>query len=343
MNSIPNLDFLALTRDNPLSLESVSIEHDAYDVKILDTGIIQFVPHTIDTNKGAAKKAIVLSCAVHGNETAPIEICNDLIKALLQGKLIGHHPVLFIFGNPPAINIGERFVEENMNRLFDPTKELTLDNQEQERAQTLRTVVDDFFHAFNEAEKIHYDLHTAIRDSAHEKFAVYPFLHGQPWKKQQLLCLKSMGVTTVLLMQKPATTFSYYSSRKHGADAFTIELGKVRPFGENDPKKFAACKSTLERLIQGEDDALTFDIKDFHLFVVDKEINKQHEDFQLTFGEDTANFTQYEKGHVLAIDGGEEIKTTYDGEAIIFPNAKVAIGQRALLTVIPAEIEGQLI
>ncbi|EAT11159.1 succinylglutamate desuccinylase [Bermanella marisrubri] len=343
MNNIPNSDFLKLTRDNPTSLKPMLIDHDVYDICVLDTGVIRFIPHTLDNNKSAAKKAIIISSAVHGNETAPIEICNALIKQLLQKDLAGPNPILFIFGNPPAINIGERFVEENMNRLFDPSKELSIDNQERERAQTLRNLVDDFFEAFNHAEKIHYDLHTAIRDSAHEKFAVYPFLHGKAWKKEQLLWLKAMGVRTILLMQKPATTFSYYSSRKHTAYSFTIELGKVRPFGENDPEKFKACKSALESLIKGENIESLFDIRDFHLFVVDKEITKQYEDFQLTFDDQTANFTQFEKGHVLAIDGGKEIKTSHDGEAIIFPNAKVTIGQRALLTVIPAKVDDQLV
>ncbi|MDP5208001.1 succinylglutamate desuccinylase/aspartoacylase family protein, partial [Alishewanella sp. SMS9] len=68
-----------------------------------------------------------------------------------------------------------------------------------------------------------YDLHTAIRGSRFEKFAVYPFLHGKPWRKQQLQFLAACDVHTVLMMQTPASTFSYYASHSHGADAFTIE------------------------------------------------------------------------------------------------------------------------
>lgn len=55
---------------------------------------------------------------IHGNETAPIEICNQLLSRLLAGELSARHRVLFPFGNPAAMNLGLREVEENTNRLF---------------------------------------------------------------------------------------------------------------------------------------------------------------------------------------------------------------------------------
>ncbi|TMP49795.1 succinylglutamate desuccinylase/aspartoacylase family protein, partial [Pseudoalteromonas sp. S1612] len=64
-------------------------------------------------------KNVVLSSAIHGNETAPIEICDELIKNIISGKLELQQLVLFIFGNPQSINIGKGFVEENLNLLFN--------------------------------------------------------------------------------------------------------------------------------------------------------------------------------------------------------------------------------
>ena len=79
---IESQDFLKFTLDNPHHLDeggTFSIgEHTR--VEVWDTGVIVFEP------KQAQGKDIVLSCAVHGNETAPIELCNDLIKDLLQQK-----------------------------------------------------------------------------------------------------------------------------------------------------------------------------------------------------------------------------------------------------------------
>jgi succinylglutamate desuccinylase len=350
MNNIPDNDFLALTRQNQLNLAPFSVEHDTCIVQVWDTGVIYFCPKHLSNSKNSKRpKAIVLSSAIHGNETAPIEICNDIITGLLTNTINLIHPTLFIYGNPPSINIGERFVEENLNRLFSGMQKgktpLARDeNKEQIRAAKLEGFVTEFFQKHINAERTHYDLHTAIRDSAHEKFAVYPFIHGKPWTKEQFEIVKSMGVTTFLLMQKPATTFSYYSSNIHGASSFTIELGKVRPFGENDQTKFAATKATLITLIGGvEVDTTKFDPSAYQFMSVHKEVVKHNESFKLTFADDVANFTAFNQGDVFATEDGTEIKADQNGEAIVFPNAHVANGQRALLTVVPTNIEDNLI
>lgn len=348
MNKIPNNDFLSLTLNNENHLTPFTIEHEQNTIEVWDTGVIYFAPKIRSSN--SRQKAIVLSSAIHGNETAPIEICNDIITGLLNNEISLQHPTLFIFGNPPAINIDERFVEENLNRLFsgmystDDKKPTRDQNPEQVRALQLEKFVTDFFHKHPNAERTHYDLHTAIRDSAHEKFAVHPFIDGKPWSIEQFEILRSMGVTTFLLMQKPSTTFSYYSSKVHGANAFTIELGKVRPFGENDQSKFAASKVTLIDLICGDEvDRTKFDANNYQFMSVHKEVVKHNESFRLTFADDVANFTPFNQGDVFAIEDGLEIKADQNGEAIVFPNANVANGQRAILTVIPINIEDNLI
>ncbi len=68
-------------------------------------------------------------------------------------------------------------------------------------------------------------------------------------------------------------------------------------------------------------------------------IDRKGDKFSLNFADDVENFTDFPVGSVLAIDGGIEIKTIKEGEAIIFPNADVAIGQRAMLTVIPTQLD----
>ena len=348
-------DFLTLTRTNEWSLAghfSFLVQHQASNsqtkVTVLDTGLITFEPSDLQRST----KDIVLSSAVHGNETAPIEICAELIKKLILGELACTERVLFIFGNPASINISERFVEENMNRLFsgghsaDQGNGAGLINKERHRALLLENTVRDFFEQGQslaidaERERCHYDLHTAIRGSKNDKFAVYPFRHGKPWKKSQLQFMHACGVSTILLSHSPTTTFSYFSSNEFNADAFTVELGKVMPFGENDMTKFSQVKETLTRLVSGQELQLTdFKESDFSIYEIYQTINRQGEKFSLNFSDDVENFTDFPKGTVLAIDGNTEIKTDTAGEAIIFPNANVAIGQRALLTVIPTTIE----
>lgn len=342
MHSDFNDDFLKLTRNNELYLEPFIINHEHCNAEVWDTGVIYFEPKILaQTNS----QAFIYSCAIHGNETAPIEICNELVTSILTGELTPVFPVLFIFGNPAAINIGKRFVEENMNKLFRGVhSDGEFDSKERVRAKKLEQYVTRFFDLHSTEHKTHYDLHTAIRDSVHEKFAVYPFTNGKPWKKQQFEILRAMGVTTFLLMKTPATTFSSYSAIEHGADSFTIELGKVRPFGENDQSKFAAAKQTLSELLLGkqfnEDD---FVLDNFQMMEVFRTINKNFDDFALAFADNAPNFTDFHKGEVLATEGGQNVLAEKDGEAIIFPNANVVVGERAILTVVETDISDNLV
>ncbi|MDN3652240.1 succinylglutamate desuccinylase [Thalassotalea ponticola] len=344
---LTSADFLALTRANPDYLApfshtlSFGQSQRQVNMHVLDTGVVCFEPAAQTTDSD-----IVLSCAVHGNETAPIEICQQLIEQIINGQLPLTQRVLFLFGNPPAINLGQRFVEENLNRLFSGAHSQGegLCNAERRRAKALEQFVADFFaqgaKLSAQRKRLHYDLHTAIRASKNDKFAVYPYLHGEPRNKEQLQFLLKCGINTVLLSNSPTTTFSYFSARQFGAHAFTVELGKVRPFGENDMENFADCQTALYRLLSGQELQLKpFDLADFNLFKIFKIINREQQDFVLHFAEDAPNFSDFEQGYLLATDGDQEHRVTEPGEAIIFPNADVAIGQRALLTVIPCSLD----
>jgi succinylglutamate desuccinylase len=360
-------DFLHLTRSHEHSMAAFSFEVECkkglskMKVSVLDTGIITFEPLS-DT----LSKYIVLSSAIHGNETAPIEICNGLIKQLILGELPLKHRVLFLFGNPPAINLERRFVEENLNVLFSGThsedlllhkgkgKELdneqgkSLMNQERHRALLLENTLRDFFTSksaqaslVNEkhVERLHYDLHTAIRGSKNNKFALYPFRHNQPWVKEQLQFMLTCGINTILFANAPTKSISYFSSNEFGAHAFTIELGKVKPFGENDMANFDDINKNLTALISTKTIALKeFKKENFNFFEANQIINRYSDCFTFHFSDDVENFTSFSIGTVIATDGEQEVKIQKKGEAIIFPNANVAIGQRALLTVIPADI-----
>jgi succinylglutamate desuccinylase len=332
--------FLALSRTHSSIFNqpiTFSLENGT-QVHIVAAGIICFEP------QHSGNKDIVLSCGVHGNETAPIEICDTYVQYILTGKIQLAHRVLFLFGNLPAMDIAQRFVEENMNRLFSGahTDDLCPPSAERDRAKLLEDAVRDFYAKFERADdrqRYHYDLHTAIRNSKNDKFAVYPFRHTKPWDKAQLQIMLACGVNTILLSGSATTTFSYFSSNEFGAEAFTVELGKVKPFGQNDMSQFSQVELTLKRLMCGEDlQLIPFSPDDFYIYKVNQVINKQHADFALSFADDTPNFSDFSRGEVLATESAKVYIAEYEGEAIVFPNANVEIGQRALLTVIPTSI-----
>jgi succinylglutamate desuccinylase len=335
-------DFLSLSRTQP-SLFTASFQFfiGAHtQVNVLAEGIISF--ETI----AKSDKDIVLSCGIHGNETAPIEICDDLVKNILLGKIMVKQRVLFLFGNLPAMDVAQRFIDENMNRLFSGEHQNLANgqqmNDERHRAKQLEDVVKNFYLGIDSKQdrtRLHYDLHTAIRTSKNDKFAVYPFQNGKAWDKYQLQILLACGVYTILLSGSPTTTFSYYSVNECNAHAFTVELGKVMPFGQNNMDDFSDVVATLIQLICAKELQLkNYTDSDFLIYKVNQVINKQQDDFVLNFAVDAANFSDFPKDHLLASETGCEYRAQYEGEAIVFPNADVEIGQRALLTLIPTNI-----
>ncbi len=334
-------DFLALTLAHPdgLAKPESMVLGDHTRVEIQDTGILVFEP----LNPG--NKDIVLSSGVHGNETAPIELCNGLIKRLLNQEIRTSHRVMFLFGNPHAMFNGTRIVDENLNRLFsgEHSRGEGLTNPERHRAKRLEQAVDSFFSAEPSGEpeprhRIHYDLHTAIRGAKYEKFAIYPYRHGRPYSAEQLRFLDAAGVNCVLFHHEPTTTFSYFSANGYGADAFTIELGKVFPMGQNDMTRFIAMDQMLTDLITGKPlEMPAYNPKRLHLYRVSRSIVKETEDFEFTFANDVENFTSFSKGVVLARDGGQDVVVEESREAIVFPNAKVPIGQRTLLCLVQVD------
>ena len=116
------------------------------------------------------------------------------------------------------------------------------------------------------------------------------------------------------------------------ATSFTLELGQVKPFGENNVDEFASIISGLTALISDTRD-LTMLPSIVERFSVVGEVAKQTESFRLCFSDDTVNFTEFQKGDILAIDHNYQYVVSANGERILFPNENVAIGQRALVIV----------
>lgn len=325
-------DFLAFTLSHPEMASENSVSGSSFDAFLEDTGILRLEP------KKPASVSLVLSVGVHGNETGPIELVNSIVESILSNELALGVRLLVLIGNPVAANAATRFVDVNMNRLFNGAwkKESC---PEATRAARLERAVAEFFAQSPDdgALRLHYDLHTAIRGSAFEKFAVYPFLHGGCYSKEQLSFLAASGIEAVLLSHQPTTTFSYASSVLHGAHAFTVELGKVYPFGENDLTRFDAIHGSLRHLIrtgelpQGNEASVS-------LFEVCDVLVKDAEDYELHIAENEKNFTAFDADYLLASSSLSSYRVQQDGDAIVFPNVKLPVGQRAGLVVRPKQL-----
>ncbi|MFM2476989.1 succinylglutamate desuccinylase [Celerinatantimonas sp. MCCC 1A17872] len=322
-------DYLSYLLTHPNDSEYAKAELPGGEqIELIGVGALVITPKHLANHC----KAIVLSAGIHGNETAPIEWLNQLLDDLLKGTQSTRHPLLLLFGHPNAMIAAKRELEFNLNRLFCGAWQQG-NSQEHQRAAQLASWMADFYQRFD-GERLHYDLHTAIRGSVHEKFAVAPFIPQRPHNVSQLAFLQHCGVHCVLFYHQSTQTFSYHSAAVHGAEAFTVELGQVKPFGHNDLSKLDALDNSIRQLItHARVDWGNVSYKDCHWYQVTEEIIRHHEDLAFNFADDLANFTEFADGALLAIQAGEPILVSDGPKAVVFPNAKVAIGQRAAILV----------
>ena len=288
---------------------------------------------------------LLLSAGIHGNETAPIELLDELIHSIARGDLKPRARILFLFGNPAAMRSGERYVEQDMNRLFNG-RHAQASGPEALRVAELEQLATSFF-SLPDRYRLHYDLNTAIRGSKIEQFALYPWKEGRLHSRQELARLRAAGMEAVLLQNKPSIVFSSFTYDKLGAEAFTLELGKARPFGQNQEVNLDKLRSRLQQMIEGCEPSGDEPLDGLQLFSVAREVIKHSDAFTLHLPADIENFSLLEKGYVLAEDVTDDARKTRwvieeEGARIIFPNPKVKNGLRAGILIVPTT-GGQLV
>ena len=330
-------DWLAHTLDNAgVDLPEIKTHlPDGTRVSRKAAGVLDIVPPASRANPNS--EAIIVSAGVHGNETAPIEVVNGLVNELLAGEWALSCPLLLILGNPPAMVDGERFTEVNLNRLFNGAHGRAEYSglAEAARARFLEEACRQFAMA-NPHALSHYDLHTAIRPSHRERFALYPFVEERQVPVDECDFLLEAEVETLLLQHKAGTTFSSFSSSLLKAESFTVELGKVRPFGQNDLGRFSGIRDALRRRFRGQSapsrkppfDHLT-------VFEVVHEVLNTGKSFRFHIPDDVANFTDYQPGTLIWEDDDTSYRVGHAPEAIVFPNPEVPVGHRVGLMVRP--------
>ena len=255
-------------------------------------GVLELTPNTASH----AAHACIFSAAIHGNETAPVELIGEWLSRLEAGSAILGAPVLVILGNLPALKAQQRFITTNLNRLFK--RELHTEGEEPERARILMAAVDDFYDRHSGLPKLHYDLHTAIRDSRYPRFVVEPFADSST-DAEQWDWLAAAGMQAGL--------------HQH-----------LKPMG-----------ALLTALSEGHSPAHQ-PASQMQFFKVQHELIRHSDDFQLCFAEDTANFNRFEPGTLLAQDGeAGEFRVGDTPLHVVFPNANVEVGARAALLVAP--------
>ena len=297
----------------------------------LDDGVLLMEPAAQQHHESI--RSVLVSAGVHGDETAPIELLSLLVRDIAQGNAALTCRLLVILGNVDAMRNAHRYRDDDLNRLFSGRHLQVPTSHEAPRAAALEEAATRFFAAASDepGARWHIDMHTAIRASAFEQFALLPHT-GRPFSRAMFEWLGDARISAVLLHTTKANTYSHFTAEACGAEACTLELGKVAAFGENDLTRFAGADQAVRDLLAGlHDNAKTTTPR---VFTVIDQLTKQSEAFELLLSKDVANFTPFAKGTVLARDGDYRYTVRHDEERIVFPNATVKPGLRAGLLVI---------
>ncbi|WP_175770370.1 succinylglutamate desuccinylase [Burkholderia anthina] len=347
-------DFLAstLAGDTP-AVKGGACADGAVRWQWLGDGLLELEP----AGDEAERASVLVSAGVHGDETAPIELLSMLVRDLAAGTLPLACRLLVVLGNVPAMRAGERYLDDDLNRLFGGRHAQVPASREAPRAMQLETAAAEFFAAARAGSvRWHIDMHTAIRASVFEQFALLPHT-GMPPTRAMIEWLGDARIAAVLLHTAKGNTYSHFTAEQCGALACTLELGKVRPFGQNDLSRFAPADLAVRKLVSGtpgDVDARGGHPRGGHprgghprgghprggppplprVFTVIDQITKQSDALELFVAADVANFTAFARGTVLAQDGDYRYTVKHDEERIVFPNPAVKPGLRAGLLVV---------
>jgi succinylglutamate desuccinylase len=280
---------------------------------------------------GPPRKRLLLSAGIHGDETAPIEMLAHLLRDLVAKPGSLAVDLMVVVGNPEAVVQGRRFIDADLNRMFRAERGELQSAAEAERADLIMRSVADFM-SVPQAETWHLDLHTAIRASYYQTFAVVPHLVADSRKRELLAWLGEAGIDAAILSPSSAGTFSAWTASSFGAIAATLELGQVSPLGTNEPGRFADTRAALECLLGTA--VAPAEARLPQVFKVAQELIKKSEAFRMAFGPETKNFTPMQPGEVIAQDGELVYRVGAETEYVVFPNPDVRVGLRAGLMVV---------
>ena len=168
---------------------------------------------------GSGKPHLLITACIHGNEVGSLPAMLQLAQQLSQGELRFAGRISLALGNPQAIQIDQRFVDEDLNRVFSNT--IKGDSYEQKRARELVVLIKD--------AQYYIDLHQSIEPTIG---AFYILIEGSRNRD----FAKAVGAANKALVfddESDQKTLNSYAVQ-HGATGFTLELSQkgYRPKAE---------------------------------------------------------------------------------------------------------------
>ena len=159
------------------------------------------------------------SVMIHGNEVGPLEGLLDIMEALSHGRISFPGTFTCFIGNPEAGRLGRRFVDVDLNRVFDAKylNDTDVVSHEGRRVQKLMPLLDEL--------DLYIDFHQTVLDSTQ------PFYISQ-WNLEDWRWMRLMGGASVWVTRNPKRQGGGLKCadeyvRQRGHPSVALELGAL--------------------------------------------------------------------------------------------------------------------
>ena len=234
------------------------------------------------------------SVMIHGNEVGPLEGLLDIMEALSHGRL--HFPGTFtcFIGNPEAGRLGQRFVDVDLNRVFDAKHldQAEVSSHEVRRVQKLIPLLDEF--------DLYIDFHQTVLDSTQ------PFYISQ-WQIEDWRWMRLMGGAQVWVTRDPKRAGGGLKCadeyvRQRGKPSVALELGALGFSAKARSgvwRSLSRVANAISELHQGEADLASLAMSQPDLQFYETHTRYLFDDPALKLAPGWVNFAPVEQGQLL--------------------------------------------
>ena len=237
------------------------------------------------------------SVMIHGNEVGPLVGLLDIMESLASGRLSFPGTFTCFIGNPEAARLQRRFVDIDLNRVFEVSslEEGEVIPHEVRRAQKLIKLLNSF--------DLYIDFHQTILDSAQ------PF-YISPWSEEAWRWMRLMGGAKVWVTRDPSRGGGGLKCadeyvRRRGQPSVALELGALGFSAQARSgvwRSLSRALNAINELSQGTSDLMSLAESQPELTFYETRTRYPFDDAALTLKPGWVNFSPVRRGALLTED-----------------------------------------
>jgi succinylglutamate desuccinylase len=263
---------------------------------------------------GKSGPLLFVTAGVHGNEPSGVKALKKIFTELEKTKPEIYGRIIGVMGNKAALDKGQRYIDEDLNRTWtkENVKNLDPETQEQREMHQIIEVLEDFPES-DYTKRYFLDCHTTSSDSM-PYISVQDVNDNNDWAHRFPTYIVK-GFSDIVY-----GAIDHFMSRT-GLTGFVFEAGQhTNPSSEENHEAMIwlnlkeACKLDLEKLscypgcVEKFTEINAPKQKTFEILY--RHEIKQRDNFKMEPGYE--NFQKIQKGEVLAMNNGKELKSEWN-------------------------------